>query len=78
MMSRIEPKDPDFRAAATAIFAAQPAMRTLGISLLRLEPGKTLTVREARAFAERDGAESLVATMTGTLMALMPRERAPL
>jgi uncharacterized protein (TIGR00369 family) len=33
-----------------------------------LKPGRTLTVCEAQAFAE--GADNLVATMTGTLMAL--------
>ena len=36
-----------------------------------VKPGRTLTVCEAQAFAQRDGAESLIATMTGTLMALM-------
>jgi len=41
-MSRFEPKNPNFRAAATATatFDAQPAMRTLGISIARLEPGE--------------------------------------
>jgi uncharacterized protein (TIGR00369 family) len=146
-MARFEPKNPDFRAVATATFARQQAMRTLGISIARLEPGevdlsmpysqlwsqqngfvhagiitagldnacgiaaftlmpagcdiltvefktnllapargerfafraqvikpgRTLTVCEARAFAETDGIETLVATMTGTLMALAPR-----
>jgi uncharacterized protein (TIGR00369 family) len=141
---RFEPKNPDFRAAATSTFDQQPAMRTLGISLARLEPGevdlempyseaftqqhgfvhagiitagldnacgiaafslmpadtgiltvefktnllapakgerflfrarvvkpgRTLTVCEAQAFAMQGGRESLVATMTGTLMAL--------
>lgn len=38
-----------------------------------VKPGRTLTICEARAYAERDGAESLVATMTGTLMALLRR-----
>ncbi len=38
-----------------------------------VKPGRTLTVCEARAFAETDGAESLIATMTGTLMALPRR-----
>jgi uncharacterized protein (TIGR00369 family) len=145
-MSRFEPKNPDFRATAIATFEAQPAMRTLGVSLARLEPGevelamdyspaftqqhgfvhagiitaaldnacgiaaftlmpkgagiltvefktnllapakgerflfraavvkpgRTLTVCEARAFAEHQGIETLVATMTGTLMAMMP------
>src|SRR5207253_10866163 len=35
-----------------------------------LKPGRTLTVCEAQAFTTQTGAESLVATMTGTLMAL--------
>ena len=147
-MPRFEPKNPDYRAVATATFDRQPAMRTLGISIARLEPGevelamaysaqltqqngfvhagvitagldnacgiaaftlmppgadivtvefktnllapargerfvfrahvvkpgRTLTVCEARAYAEADGVESLVAIMTGTLMALMPRD----
>ena len=38
-----------------------------------VKPGRTLTVCEGRAFAEHDGKESLIATMTGTLMVLMPR-----
>jgi uncharacterized protein (TIGR00369 family) len=143
---RFEPKNPEYRAVATATFAAQPAMRTLGISIARLEPGevelamaysadltqqngfvhagiitagldnacgiaaftlmpagadiltvefktnllapakgkgflfratvvkpgRTLTFCEARAYAEQDGGETLVASMTGTLMAMMP------
>jgi uncharacterized protein (TIGR00369 family) len=149
-MPRFEPKNPDYRAAATAIFDRQQAMHTLGISIARLEagevelsmsyspdwtqqngfvhagiitagldtacgiaaftlmpsgsdiltvefktnllapakgerfafrasvikPGRTLTVCEARAFAQADGVESLIATMTGTLMALARREPA--
>ena len=151
-MPRFAPKNPDYREAATATFAAQPAMRTLGISIARLEPGevelvmdysadftqqngfvhagaitagldtacgiaaftlmpagvdiltvefktnllapakgerfrfrasvvkpgRTLTVCEARAIAIQKGIETLVATMTGTLMALAPREPAGL
>jgi uncharacterized protein (TIGR00369 family) len=147
-MSRFQPKNPDFRRAATAVFDAQPAMRTLGISVARLEAGevdltmdyaadltqqngfvhagiitagldnacgiaaytlmepgaailtvefktnllapakgerflfraqvvrrgRTLTVCEARAYAIDGKQENLVASMTGTLMALMPRE----
>src|SRR4051794_18262657 len=146
-MPRFEPKNPDFHAIATDTFDRQHAMKTLGISIARLEPGevelamayspdltqqngfvhagiitagldsacgiaaftlmpegsdiltvefktnllapargqrfafrasvvkpgRTLTVCEARAFAEHDGIESLIATMTGTLMALTPR-----
>ena len=150
-MPRYEPKNPDYAAAAAATFAAQPAMRTLGISIVRLEPGevdlamayasaftqqngfvhagiitagldnacgiaafslmpagadiltvefktnllapargerfvfratvvkpgRTLTVCEARAFAQHQGVESLVASMTGTLMAILPRPSPP-
>src|SRR5260370_24006857 len=38
-----------------------------------VKPGRTLTVCEARAYAEADGVESLIATMAGTLMALPRR-----
>ena len=151
-MSRFVPKNPDFRKVATDTFERQQAMRTLGISLARLEPGevdlsmaysaaftqqngfvhagvitagldsacgiaaftlmpagsdiltvefktnllapakgerfafrayvvkpgRTLTVCEGRAYAEQDGVERLIATMTGTLMALPRREPVPL
>jgi uncharacterized protein (TIGR00369 family) len=146
-MPRFEPKNPDYRAIAAATFDRQQAMRSLGISISRLEagevdlsmsyapawtqqngfvhagiitagldtacgiaaftlmppgcdiltvefktnllapakgerfafrahvvkPGRTLTVCEARAFAQAGGSETLIATMTGTLMALVPR-----
>ena len=146
-MSRFEPKNPDYRAVAIDTFEQQRAMKTLGISIVRLEPGevdlamdyraeltqqhgfihagiitagldnacgiaaftlmpaetgiltvefktnllapakgqrfffravvvkpgRTLTVCDARAFAEDNGVETLVATMTGTLMALPMR-----
>ncbi len=151
-MSRFEPKNPDYRVVATALFDRQRAMRTLGISIARLEagevelsmpyapdwtqqngfvhagiitagldnacgiaaftlmpagfdiltvefktnllapakgerfsfrasvikPGRTLTVCEARAFATQGGVKTLIATMTGTLMALPRREPAGL
>ncbi|MBC7131991.1 MAG: PaaI family thioesterase [Roseovarius sp.] len=38
-----------------------------------VKPGRTLTVCEARAHAVKGGRETLVATMTGTLMALVGR-----
>src|SRR5689334_13830943 len=38
-----------------------------------VKPGRTLTVCDAQAFAAHDGAENLIATMTGTLMALPRR-----
>ena len=37
-----------------------------------VKPGRTLTVCEARAYATHDGVETLIATMSGTLMALAP------
>ncbi|MBR1209394.1 PaaI family thioesterase [Bradyrhizobium sp. JYMT SZCCT0180] len=151
-MARFEPKNPDYRSIATDTFERQHAMRTLGISIARLEPGevelamayssdftqqngfvhagiitagldsacgiaaftlmpvgsdiltvefktnllapargqrfafratvvkpgRTLTVCEGRAYAEHEGVETLVATMTGTLMALPRRASAPL
>jgi uncharacterized protein (TIGR00369 family) len=39
-----------------------------------LKPGRTITVCDAQAFAADEGKERLVATMTGTLMALFDRE----
>jgi uncharacterized protein (TIGR00369 family) len=146
-MAAFEPKNPGYRTAATAMFAAQPAMRTLGIVIVRLapgeaelamlhspeftqqngfihagiitagldnacgvaaftlmpseadiltvefkttllapargerfvfkaevvKPGRTLTFCEAKAFAEHEGKTTLIATMTGTLMAMLPR-----
>lgn len=39
-----------------------------------VKPGRTLTVCEAQAFAAEDTGERLVATMTGTLMALFDRQ----
>jgi uncharacterized protein (TIGR00369 family) len=147
-MLRFEPKNPDYRSVSAATFDRQRAMRTLGISIARLEPGevdlsmpysadftqqngfvhagiitagldsacgiaaftlmpegsdiltvefktnllapakgdrfafrahvvkpgRTLTVCDARAFAQIDGAEILIATMTGTLIALPRRD----
>jgi hypothetical protein len=35
-----------------------------------------MTVCEARAYATHDGVETLIATMSGTLMALVARENA--
>ena len=149
-MAAFEPKNPGYRAAAIAMFERQPAMRTLGIVIVRLapgevelamlhapaftqqngfihagiitagldnacgvaaftlmpseadiltvefkttllapargerfvfkaevvKPGRTLTFCEARAFAEHEGKTTLIATMTGTLMAMLPRATA--
>ena len=43
-MSRFEPKNPDYRAVAIDTFEQQRAMKTLGISIVRLEPGETVLV----------------------------------
>jgi uncharacterized protein (TIGR00369 family) len=149
-MAGFQPRNPDFRKLATGTFERQRAMRTLGISIARLEPGevdlamayspdltqqngfvhagvitagldsacgiaaftlmpagsdiltvefktnllapakgerfvfrgvvvkagRTLTVCEGRAYAWHEGIETLIATMTGTLMALPRREGA--
>src|SRR3954453_21749636 len=149
-MPRFEPKNPEFRKVAAETFGRKQAMRTLGISIARLEPGevdlamayspdfaqqngfvhagiitagldnacgiaaftlmpagsdiltvefktnllapargehfafratvikpgRTLTVCEGRAYAIHDGVEILIATMTGTLMALPRRNGA--
>lgn len=146
-MAAFEPKNPGYRAAAIAMFERQPAMRTLGIVIVRLaaaeaelamlhspeltqqngfvhagiitagldnacgvaaftlmppeadiltvefkttllapargerfvfkanvvKPGRTLTFCEAKAFAAHEGKTTLIATMTGTLMAMLPR-----
>lgn len=39
-----------------------------------VKPGRTITVCEGEAFAVEDGKEKLIATMTGTLMAVIGRE----
>ena len=39
-----------------------------------LKPGRTISVCDAQAFAVEGGNEKLVATMTGTLMALFRRQ----
>jgi uncharacterized protein (TIGR00369 family) len=55
-VARFEPKDPDFRRRAAALFDAQPAMRTLGISLVRLEPGEVeLAMPSVVAFTQQNG-----------------------
>ena len=41
-----------------------------------VKPGRTLTFCEAKAFAEHEGKTTLIATMTGTLMAMLPRAAA--
>jgi len=53
---RFEPKNPDYRAAATATFDGQPAMQTLGISIARLEPGEVdLAMPYSPAWTQQNG-----------------------
>jgi uncharacterized protein (TIGR00369 family) len=39
-----------------------------------IKPGRTLTLCDSQAFAIRNGSEKLIATMTGTLMAIYDRK----
>ena len=55
-MAVFEPRNPDYRAAATALFEAQPAMRTLGLSLACLAPGEVeLAMDYSPAFTQQNG-----------------------
>src|SRR5437868_6298709 len=54
--ARFTPKNPAWRAAATSTFDLQPAMRTLGISIVRLEPGEVdLAMPYSKAFTQQHG-----------------------
>src|SRR6185437_17142877 len=56
MKKQFEPKNPDYRAVATATFEAQRAMKMLGISLDRLEPGEVdLSMVYSADFAQQNG-----------------------
>ena len=55
-MTRFEPKNPDYRKLATATFARQQAMRTLGISIARIDPGEVdLSMPYASEFTQQNG-----------------------
>jgi uncharacterized protein (TIGR00369 family) len=55
-MPRFQPKHPDFRAVATATFDAQRAMKTLGISIARMEPGEVdLAMDYSPDFTQQNG-----------------------
>ena len=55
-MPRFEPKNPDYRAIATATFERQRAMKTLGISIARLEPGEVdLAMDYSADFTQQNG-----------------------
>ena len=77
MTSRFQPRNPDFRRAATAVFDAQPAMRTLGISIARLEAGKVDLVMDYSAdFAQQNGfVHAGIITAVSTMAAASPPTR---
>ncbi|MGD5322833.1 hypothetical protein QUS49_22470, partial [Xanthomonas citri pv. citri] len=55
-MAVFEPKNPGYRAAAAAMFDGQPAMRTLGIVIVRLAPGEVeLAMPHSPAFTQQNG-----------------------
>jgi uncharacterized protein (TIGR00369 family) len=55
-MARFEPKNPDFRAISIETFEAQRAMKTLGISIARLEPGEVdLAMEYSAEFTQQHG-----------------------
>src|ERR1700738_1400610 len=55
-MSQFQPKNPDFRRVATDTFERQRAMRTLGMSIARMEPGEVdLAMEYAIDFTQQNG-----------------------
>ena len=55
-MAAFEPKSPGYRAATIAMFDAQPAMRTLGVMIVRLSPGEVeLAMLHSAAFTQQNG-----------------------
>ena len=55
-MARFQPRNPDFRTVATDTFDRQRAMRTLGISIARLEPGEVdLAMAYSSDFTQQNG-----------------------
>ena len=55
-MSRFEPKNPDYRRSAIDTFEQQRAMKTLGISIARLEPGEVdLAMAYSSDFTQQNG-----------------------
>jgi uncharacterized protein (TIGR00369 family) len=55
-MPDFAPKDPDFRARLEASFARQTAMASLGVTIIRLEPGEIeLAMPYSAAFTQQHG-----------------------
>ena len=78
-IARLEPGEVDLRMDYSADLTQQHGFARGELFAFRatvVKPGRTLTVCEGRAYAEQDGNETLIATMSGTLMALPAREGA--
>ena len=55
-MTRFQPKNPDYRAIAIHTFNQQRAMKTLGISIARLEPGEVdLSMNYSPDYTQQNG-----------------------
>ncbi len=55
-MTRFKPKDPEYEARVRASFDRQEAMQTLGIEIVRLEPGEIeLAMPYSRAYTQQHG-----------------------
>jgi hypothetical protein len=55
-MTGFQPKNPDYRAIAIHTFEQQRAMKTLGISIVRLEPGEVdLAMDYSAEFTQQHG-----------------------
>ena len=67
--------DPGFEPRTRDSFGRQPAMATLGVTMHSVEPGRRISVVDARATQhDAQGSEAkLIATMTATIMTLQGR-----
>jgi len=55
-MAGFQPKNPDYRAVSIGTFEAQRAMKTLGISITRLQPGEVdLAMDYSQEFTQQHG-----------------------
>jgi len=82
----LAPRDPGFESRVRASFARQEAMKTLGIEIVRLDPGEIeLTMPYARAYTQQHGfvhagiiAAALDSACGYAAFSLMPAEAAVL
>ena len=55
-MNPFKPKDPEYQARVRASFDRQEAMKTLGVTIVRLEPGEVeLAMPYSRSFTQQHG-----------------------